>query len=126
MNDEPHINGFKTNAEIRQWYIQQVSAIPQLNKDWIKQGLPVRARAEAAWRIRHEARIKARSMMTDAVEVELLRARDVAKYGSPDGPTFEFLVEQLKEAGLEEDRIYEAIIDNSYRTDAELNRKLGL
>jgi hypothetical protein len=126
VNDEPHINGSKTNAEIRQWYIQQVSAILQLNKDWIKQGLPVRARAEAAWRIRHEARIKARSMMTDPAEVELLRARDVAKYGSPDGPTFEFLVERLKEAGLEEDRIYEAIIDNSYRTDAELNRKLGL
>ena len=126
MNDQPHINGPKTNAEIRQWYIQQVSAIPQLNKDWINQGLPVQARAEAAWRIRHEARIKARSMMTDPVEVEHLRARDVAKYGSPDGPTFESLVERLKEAGLDEDRIYEAIIDNSYRTDAELNRKLGL
>ena len=65
-------------------------------------------------------------MMTDPAEVELLWARDVAKYGSPDGPTFESLVERLKEAGLEEDRIYEAIIDNSYRTDAELNRKLGL
>jgi len=126
VNDQPHINGPKTNAEIRQWYIQQVSAIPQLNKDWINQGLPVQARAEAAWRIRHEARIKARSMMTDPVEVEHLRARDVAKYGSPDGPTFESLVERLKEAGLDEDRIYEAIIDNSYRTDAELNRKLGL
>jgi hypothetical protein len=126
VNDEPHIIGPKTNAEIRQWYIQRVSAIPQLNKDWIKQGLSVRARAEAAWRIRHEARIKARSMMTDPVEVDLLRARDIAKYGSPDGPTFGFLVERLKEAGLEEDRIYEAIIDNSYRTDAELNRKLGL
>ena len=65
-------------------------------------------------------------MMADPTEVELLRARDVAKYGSPDGPTFEFLASRLREAGLEEDRIYEVIIDNSYRTDAELNRKLGL
>ena len=126
MNDEPHTNGPNTNAEIRQWYIQRVLAIPQLNKDWIKQGLPLQARAEAAWRIRHKARIEARSMMTDPAEIELLRARDVAKYGSPDGPTFEFLVERLKDAGLEEDKIYETIIDNSYRTDAELNRKLGL
>ncbi len=126
VNDEPHINGPKTNAEIRQWYIQRISEIPQLNKDWVKQGLHARARAEAAWRIRHEARIEARSMMADPTEVELLRARDVAKYGNPDGPTFEFLVERLREASLEEDRIYEAIIDNSYRTDAELNRKLGL
>jgi hypothetical protein len=126
VNDEPHIIEPKTNAEIRQWYIQRVSAIPQLNKDWIKQGLPLRTRAEAAWRIRHEARVEARSMMTNPTEVELLRARDVAKYGSTDGPTFEFLVERLKEEGLKEDRIYEAIIDNSYRTDAELNRELGL
>jgi hypothetical protein len=126
VNDEPYTNGPKTNAEIRQWYIQRVSAIPQLNKDWIKQGLPLQARAEAAWRIRHEARIEARSMMTDPAEVELLRARDLAKYGRPNGPTFDFLVERLKEAGLEEDKIYETIIDNSYRTDAEFNRKLGL
>lgn len=126
MNDVPHIIEPKTNAEIRQWYIQQVSAIPELNKDWIKQGLPVQARAEAAWHIRHETRIKARSMMADPAEVELLRARDVAKYGSSDGPTFEFLIEKLREVGLEGDKIYEVIIDNSYRTDAELNRKLGL
>ena len=126
MNDEPHVTGPKTNAEIRQWYIQRISAIPNLNQDWIKLGLPLQARAEAAWRIRHEARIEARAMMTNPAEVDLLRARDIAKYGSPDGPTFEFLVERLKGVGLEEDRIYEAIIDNSYRTDAELNRKLGL
>jgi hypothetical protein len=126
VNDEPHTNGPKTNAEIRQWYIQRVSVIPQLNKDWIKQGLPLQVRAEAAWRVRHEARTEARSMMTDPADVELLRARDVARYGHPNGPTFEFLVERLKEAGFEEDRIYETIIDNSYRTDAELNRKLGM
>lgn len=112
----------ETNAEIRQWYLQQTT----LNKDWIKQGLTARERAEAAWRIRHEARLRARSMMIDPVEVELLQARDMDKYGNPDGPTFEFLVERLKESGLEGEAIYETIIDNSYRTDAELNRKLGL
>ena len=126
MNDEPHTKAPKTNAELREWYIQRVSAIPQLNEDWIKQGLPLRARAEAAWHIRHEARIEARSMMANPYEVELLRARDVAKYGNPDGPTFELLVERLRGTGLDETRIYEVIIDNSYRTDAELNKKLGL
>jgi hypothetical protein len=120
-NKEP-----KTNAEIRQWYLQQVRAIPALNQEWIKQGLTARERAERAWRVRHEARMKARSIMADHAEVELLRERDILKYGNADGPTFEFLVERLREAGLEEEAIYETIIDNSYRTDAELNRKLGL
>jgi hypothetical protein len=126
VDDEPNIEEPKTNAEIRRWYLQQVAAIPEMNKDWIKQGLAVRERAEAAWRIRHEARLQARSMMADAVEVELLRTRDMNKYGNLDGPTFEFLVERLKETGLEGEAVYKAIIDNSYRTDAELNSKLGL
>lgn len=65
-------------------------------------------------------------MMADAVEVELLRERDMAKYGNPDGPTFEFLVERLQDAGLEGDVVYEVIIDESYRTDVELNKRLGL
>lgn len=64
--------------------------------------------------------------MADPVEVELLRARDVAEYGNPNGPTFEFLVKKLKEAGLEGDAVYEAVIEGSYRTDTGVNRKLGL
>lgn len=65
-------------------------------------------------------------MMTDPEEVELLRARDVAEYGNPDGPTFEFLVEKLKEAEFEADAVYEAIVEGSYRTNVGVSRKLGL
>jgi len=116
----------KPNEEIRQWYVEQLSHIPELNRQWIAAGLSVRVRAERAWRIRHEARLEARAMMADPIEIELLRVRDIAVYGSPDGPTFEFLVEQGRRAGLEEKAIYEAIIDGSYRTDREINRRLGL
>jgi hypothetical protein len=116
----------KTNAEIRRWYLERVAAITELNNEWVRQGLSARERAEAAWRIRHEARLEARSMMADAVELELLRERDMAKYGNPDGPTFEFLVERLQDAGLEGDVAYEVIIDESYRTNVELNNRLGL
>lgn len=116
----------KTNAEIRRWYLERVATITELNNEWVRQGLSARERAEAAWRIRHEARLEARSMMADAVEVELLRERDMAKYGNPDGPTFEFLVERLQDAGLEGDVAYEVIIDESYRTNVELNNRLGL
>jgi len=65
-------------------------------------------------------------MMGDKRERELLRARDTIKNGSPDGPSFEFLVARLKEVGIEGDDIYEAIIAGSHRTDSELNRLLGL
>lgn len=65
-------------------------------------------------------------MMANPAEVEMLRERDLAEYGNPDGPTFEFLVTQLQEASVEGDAIYEAIIDGSYRTNPLINRKLGL
>ena len=110
-----------TNSEIRQWYREQVARIPDLNRQWISEGFSARERAEQAWRIRHDARIEARNMMSDPREVELLRARDVAIYGHPDGPTFAFLVEQARNAGLKEPAIYEAIIDGSYRTNAGFN-----
>lgn len=64
-------------------------------------------------------------MMADAAEVELLRARDTSKFGNADGPTFDWLVERLGQAGLSGDAVYEAIIDQSYKTDAELNSELG-
>ena len=65
-------------------------------------------------------------MMRDSVEIDLLRKRDLKKYGSADGPTFEYLVEKLSQAGFGGDQLYEMIVDNSYRTDAELNKRLGL
>ncbi len=101
MRNESNV---KTNVEIRRWYLEQVAYIPELNKQWLEQGLSLRARAEAAWSIRHEARLKARAMMADPSEVELLRERDMAEYGDPDGPTFEFLLKQLQENGLKEMR----------------------
>jgi len=126
MDETPKAEGGKTNAEVRQWYLTQVARIPELNEQWIQQGLSAQARAEAAWRIRHDARLVARAMMADPVEVELLRARDLAKYGHPDGPAFEFLVEQCRKAGLEGEAVYEAIIDGSYRTNVAVDKRLDL
>lgn len=63
--------------------------------------------------------------MVDPTEVELLRQRDLAVYGNLDGPTFEFLIEKLRGAGLEGDSIYEAIIEGAYRTDAGTGESLG-
>jgi hypothetical protein len=86
----------KTNAEIRQWYLERISHIRELNQQWMAAGLAARERAQEAWHFRHTARLEARAMM-DPTEAELLRARDLAVYGYPDGPTFEYLVERGRE-----------------------------
>jgi hypothetical protein len=74
----------------------------------------------------YTARLEARAMMADPMEVELLRARDMALYGNTDGPTFAFLVAQGRRSGLTEQAIYEAIIAGAYRTNVGLNRRFGL
>jgi hypothetical protein len=63
--------------------------------------------------------------MSDPVEVEMLRARDKKVYGSPDGPTFAFLVRRLRSERLSVNEAYEAIIEGSYRTNAGVDKQLG-
>lgn len=115
-----------TNAEIRRWYLERVAHIAELNARWMAEGVPLRERAEKTRLARHELRLRARSMMANPVEVELLRSGDMAEYDNTDGPTFEFLLEQLDREGLVEDAAYEAIISGSYRTNEGVNKKLGL
>lgn len=116
----------KTNAEIRQWYNDQVAPITALNEKWIKEGLSVEERAKRAFEIRHGARIKAREMMQDKEEVAQLQKRDMEKYGNPDGPTFKYLVQKNRDSGMKGDEVYEAILDSSDRTNAEYNKKFGV
>ena len=121
MNDAP-----KTNAEIRRWYLEQIAQVPELNEQWLAQGLPAKERAKKAWQIRHDARLEARAMMAGSEEVEDLRQRDLAEYGNPDGPTFDFLVDEWREAGLNGDAVYIAIIEGARRTNRGTDKKLGL
>lgn len=124
-SDETNPANPKTNAEIRIWYLDRVASIEKLHEQWIADGDSPRTRAEAAWRIRREARLEARSKMADSREVELLRARDTSQYGNPDGPTFELLVQRLTNAGLEGEAVYDAIIEGSYRTDPSISGDWG-
>ncbi|SDJ24765.1 RHS repeat-associated core domain-containing protein [Rhodococcus triatomae] len=114
----------KSNSEVRQWYNDQVSSIPELNREWTQSGIPLEQRAQMAAEIRHDARIRAREMMADPFEVEQLRARDRQVYGNPDGPTFDQLVEKSRSKGMAGDEIYNYIIGSSNRTNAEVNRRL--
>jgi hypothetical protein len=116
----------RTNAEIRQWYNDQVAVIPALNEQWRKDGLSAETRARKTYDIRHGARLKAREFMPDKREVADLQARDQEKYGNPDGPTFEYLVQKNCDEGLIGDEVYENIIGSAKRTDEGYNKRFGV
>ena len=115
-----------TNEEIRIYYNQVVTTIGPSNEQWKRDGLPAEERARRAFAIRHDARMICRAMMAIAAEVDDLRRRDQEKYGSPDGPTFEQLVEAAKKKGTAGDAIYEGIIQSAQRTDESVNAAFGI
>lgn len=115
-----------TNQEIRVRYNQIVSTIAASNEQWKREGLSAEERARRAYQVRHDARVLSRAMMASRVEVELLEKRDQEKYGHPDGPTFDELVESAKKKGVAGDAIYEQIIESAQRTDAATNAAFGV
>lgn len=110
-----------TNAEIRAYYNKLASSIGPANEQWKKEGLSVEERARRAFQIRHDARHTSRAMMAIPAEVDALRRRDQEKYGNPDGPTFEWLVERARQKGTTGDAIFEGIIASAQRTDEAFN-----
>jgi hypothetical protein len=61
--------------------------------------------------------------MEDPREVDDLRKRDIKVYGNPHGPTFEFLLEKARKLGLKDDKVFEAIIDESFSTNIGVDKK---
>ena len=116
-----------SNKDIRVRYLCDVAQISAQDAQWKTQRLSLEDRARRAFEVRHNARKTARAMMQSSTEVEALKARDQVKYGSPDGPTFEWLVEKAKnEKGLTGDAIYQEIIESAQRTNVDVNKALGL
>ena len=114
-----------TNSEIREWYRERVAEIPKLNQEWIAERVSLEERALRAWRIRHDARVQARSMMKNPAEIEDLGERDRRLYGNPDGPTFDQLVQEGHQCGFRQDEVYERIISGSQTTNREVNKLFG-
>jgi len=115
-----------TNEEVRLYYNELVAAIGPANEGWKKEGLSVEERARRAYTMRHDARITTRAMMPRRDEVAALQKRDMDKYGSPDGPTFEWLVKSNEKKGALGDALYEKIIESAQRTDPRTNSALGI
>jgi Flp pilus assembly pilin Flp len=116
----------RRNAEVRRWYNQQIAQLDELDRQWRAQGVSVDERARRAYAHRHHARRRAREMMPIPEEVQELRQRDQARYGSEDGPTFRWLYDRNQERGLETRPNYEHIGESSRRTNEEYNRRYQL
>lgn len=114
------------NGEIRAVYLTLVRAIGPANQQWIAEGTSAEERAKRAFQMRHDARIVTRAMMSDPAEVALLEKRDQEKYGRPDGPTFEMLVQGERQKGKTGDAVYEAIVESAQRTDRAVNELFNL
>lgn len=113
-----------SNADIRKWYLQKVGTIPELDKKWAAEGVPLEERARRAVAIRHEARLEARKMMSSPLEVAMLRARDFFTYGSIHGPSFDQLVKKAEAKGLQGDEVWKELIGSSNRTNQTVNQHL--
>jgi hypothetical protein len=111
----------KTDCEIRLWYNYQIVAVGVINKKWIQDEINLETRAHKAYEMRHKARVNARFMMQDKESVKTLQARDLKKYGHPDGPTFAYLLSKSMESGQTIETAYQTIIDSSSRTDTRYN-----
>jgi hypothetical protein len=115
-----------SNGEIRARYLELIAAIAPADRALVAAGRSDEERARAAFATRHEARLTARAMMSDPREVDDLRARDRAVYGSEDGPTFDWLVAHDRARGLDADAAYRAIVESAQRTNNAVNELFGL
>ena len=114
------------NSEIRAWYVKEVCAIADVVEQ-MGEGVALPDRARRAFEVRRKLRLKAREMMEDPFEAELLRKRDLKKYGNPDGPSFEQLLQNKTIRGLSEEDAYLSIIRSASRTDTAISeRVLGM
>jgi hypothetical protein len=114
-----------TNRQARQLYLERVAAIAGEVERWKAEQIPAEEQARRAYQLRHDARMTARAMMSDPAELAALQERDRAKYGHPDGPTFDWLMARNQAKGLEGDAAYLAIVESAQKTDAAVNQSLG-
>ncbi|HEY3452311.1 MAG TPA: hypothetical protein VGK67_38560 [Myxococcales bacterium] len=115
-----------SDCEIRGYYNQLVAQIAASDAALKAAGKTAEERARTASEHRHNARLTCRAMMESRAEVEKLRARDQEKYGNPDGPTFDQLMEKNRAKGLAGDAPFEEIVASSQRTDEAVNRECGI
>lgn len=106
----------KSNREVRQWYIDNVSKIV----DDIDQNFSIEEKAKQAFYARNNIRSRARNLMSDEKTRALLDAEKPNK-------TFEELVEsKMKRKGMTREEAIEDIYKTATKTNEGINKELGL
>jgi len=90
------------------------------------QGVPLEQIARVTSRARNDARIAARNEMS-AADKAALEIRDLNMYGSRNGPSWGWVVENARaKTGLEGDGLYRFIIGRSHRSNAAVDRAVEI
>lgn len=114
------------DKQARRYYACEAVAIGARDVKWRAEERSAEERAHLAYETRRNARLITRVMMANRSSVEGLRERDREKYGNPDGPSFEYLMERARKNGLRGDEPFESIVRSAQRTDPERDRQFGL
>ncbi len=133
LSEEEKSKHFKDAKNIRNNYKKTVESIAETIKDISD----LYEKAKTAYEIRHNARLKARSLMQKYLTLGLfktacLNIRDYFTYGDKDGPTFEGLIEQYFKKNPEKSRTanmndaYEKIIQSSQSTNNIVDSWFGV
>ena len=105
-----------SNKEVRQWYVENVSKIAE----GIDEALPIEEKARQAFEARNKIRTEARNKMADEKSRALLDAEKPNK-------TFEELIEsKMKRKGMTREEAIEDIYKTATKTNADINKELGL
>ena len=104
------------NTDVRRWYVDNVSHIP----DSIDKSLPFEEQARLAFEARNRLRTEARNMMADEETRKMLDKLRPNK-------TFEELIEsKMKRKGMTREEAIRDIYETATKTNADVNKELGI
>jgi hypothetical protein len=64
--------------------------------------------------------------MSDPGMAQRLRQRDIDRYGNPEGPTFQNLLDEARGRGLSEEDALRSIIEDASETNSRTNNYLQI
>ncbi len=106
----------KSNREVREWYISEVSNIPNM----IDETLPLGEQARQAFEKRNLIRSKAREMMADK------EMRNILETEKPNMTFDELIASKMKRKGLTRKEAQIDILKTATKTNKNVNKELGL
>lgn len=106
----------KSNREVREWYISEVSNIPNT----IDETLPLEEQARQAFEKRNLIRSKAREMMADK------EMRNILETEKPNMTFDELIASKMKRKGLTRKEAQIDILKTATKTNKNVNKELGL